>query len=106
VRRSCGLAGFSKSGWYKRSTARDQLALRLRIREIAQARPRFGYTRIHVMLRREGWPVNKEACVSLISAGRAEIAHAGAGSQTHVSESGSDVSGAAYCRALEHGFRS
>lgn len=60
VGRSCRLAGFSRSGWYKRSTARDQSALRLRIREIAQARPRFGYTRIHVMLRREGWPVNKK----------------------------------------------
>jgi putative transposase len=32
----------------------------LRIREIAHARPRFGYQRIHVMLRREGWPVNKK----------------------------------------------
>jgi putative transposase len=34
--------------------------LRLRIREIAHARPRFGYQRIHVMLRREGWLVNKK----------------------------------------------
>lgn len=34
--------------------------MRLRIREIAHARPRFGYLRIHVMLRREGWPVNKK----------------------------------------------
>jgi putative transposase len=24
------------------------------------ARPRFGYLRIHVLLRREGWPVNKK----------------------------------------------
>ena len=60
VRRACRLAGFSKSGWYKRSTARDQSALRLRIREIAHARPRFGYPRIHVMLRREGWRVNRK----------------------------------------------
>jgi putative transposase len=30
------------------------------MREIAYARPRFGYLRIHVMLRREGWPVNKK----------------------------------------------
>jgi putative transposase len=34
--------------------------LRLRICEIAYAWPRFGYLRIHVMLRREGWPVNKK----------------------------------------------
>jgi putative transposase len=30
------------------------------IRDIAHQRPRFGYLRIHVMLRREGWPVNKK----------------------------------------------
>lgn len=30
------------------------------MREIACAGPRFGHLRIHVMLRREGWPVNKK----------------------------------------------
>lgn len=40
--------------------ARDQTALRLRIRDIAHARPRFGYLRIWVLLRREGWRVNKK----------------------------------------------
>jgi putative transposase len=40
--------------------AKDQSALRMRIRDIAHQRPRFGYQRIHVMLRREGWPVNKK----------------------------------------------
>jgi putative transposase len=60
VRRACRLAGFSRSGWYKKSTARDQSALRMRIRELAMARPRFGYNRIHTLLRREGWRVNKK----------------------------------------------
>jgi transposase InsO family protein len=50
----------ANAGFYRKSTAKDQSALRLRIREIAHARPRFGYQRIHVMLRREGWPVNKK----------------------------------------------
>jgi putative transposase len=59
VRRSCRLAGFSKSGWYKKSTAKEQTVLRMRIREIAMARPRFGYLRIHVLLRREGWRLGK-----------------------------------------------
>jgi putative transposase len=58
--RACRLARFSRVGFYRKSTAKDQSALRLRIREIAHARPRFGYQRIHVMLRREGWPVNKK----------------------------------------------
>jgi putative transposase len=30
----------------------------MRIREIAMSRPRFGFQRIHVLLRREGWRVN------------------------------------------------
>ena len=30
----------------------------MRIREIANARPRFGYERIHVLLQREGWHIN------------------------------------------------
>lgn len=58
--RACRLARFSRAGFYRKSKAKDQSALRLRIREIAHARPRFGYQRIHVMLRREGWPVNKK----------------------------------------------
>lgn len=36
------------------------MALRMRIREMAQARPRFGYVRIWIMLRREGWRDNKK----------------------------------------------
>ena len=32
--------------------------LRLRLRELAQSRRRFGYRRLWVMLRREGWKVN------------------------------------------------
>lgn len=32
--------------------------MRLRIREIAAVRVRYGYKRIHVLLRREGWEIN------------------------------------------------
>jgi len=56
--RACRLAGFSRAAWYRKSQAKDQSTLRLRIRELAQSRPRFGYYRIHVLLRREGWPEN------------------------------------------------
>ena len=31
----------------------------MRIREIAQARVRYGYRKIHVLLNREGWDVGK-----------------------------------------------
>jgi len=60
-RRACGLAQFSRRAWYRRpSEARLQTALRLRIRELAHARPRFGFQRIWVLLRREGWVVNRK----------------------------------------------
>ena len=58
--RACRLAQFSRAAWYRRSRARDQSALRLRIREFAHARPRFGHLRIWVLLRREGWAVNRK----------------------------------------------
>lgn len=32
----------------------------MRIRELALSRPRFGYLRIHVLLSREGWKVNRK----------------------------------------------
>src|SRR5262249_631653 len=58
--RACRLAQFSRAAWYRRSRARDQSALRLRIRELAHARPRFGYLRISVMLRPAGWGVDRK----------------------------------------------
>ena len=58
--RACRLALFSRAAWYRPSRAKDQTALRMRIRDLAHARPRFGYLRIWVLLRREGWSVNKK----------------------------------------------
>jgi putative transposase len=61
IRRACGLAHLSRTAWYRRpSEARLQTVLRRRIRELAHARPRFGYLRIWVLLRREGWLVNRK----------------------------------------------
>lgn len=58
--RACALAQFSRTGWYRPPTRDDQAVLRGRIRELAHARPRFGFLRIWVLLRREGWLVNKK----------------------------------------------
>lgn len=38
--------------------ADQQLALRLRLKDLAAARVRWGYRRLHVLLGREGWKVN------------------------------------------------
>ena len=45
--------------WYYRSQARDSGVLRQRLRELATARPRFGYERLHILLTREGWRVGR-----------------------------------------------
>jgi putative transposase len=41
-----------------RGRREPQTALRMRLRELAASRVRFGYRRLTVMLRREGWRVN------------------------------------------------
>ena len=40
-----------------RSRRDPQEALRMRLRELAASRVRFGYRRLTVLLRREGWQV-------------------------------------------------
>jgi putative transposase len=57
IKRACRLFGLQRSTFYKRSVADPQNALRRRLRDLAEARPRFGYRRLHLLLRREGWPV-------------------------------------------------
>jgi putative transposase len=57
-RRACQVAGVCRSTYRYRSQARDQSALRVRLRDLAAVRVRYGYRRLHVLLRREGWTVN------------------------------------------------
>ncbi len=56
--RACREAGFSRTAWYRPSRVKDQSVLRGRLRELAHARPRCGFQRLHILLRREGWVVN------------------------------------------------
>jgi len=58
VTRACRLLRISRSLCAYRSRRAGQELLRLRMRDLANARPRFGYRRIHVLLRRDGWYVN------------------------------------------------
>ena len=59
-RRACSVARLARSTQRYRSSKEPQTALRLRIREIAQARVRYGYRKIRVLLNREGWKVGKK----------------------------------------------
>lgn len=57
-RQVCFALRVSRSSFRYRSVAADDSALRLRIREITETRVHYGYRRVHVMLRREGWRDN------------------------------------------------
>lgn len=58
VRRVAALVGMHRSSYYYKPHPRDDRAERARILEISETRVRFGYRRIHVLLRREGWLIN------------------------------------------------
>lgn len=55
---ACRLVGVSRSMVRYRPQLRDDAALVDRLRELARHRPRFGYRRLHALLRREGEVVN------------------------------------------------
>ena len=59
-RRACRLAGLWRSTWQYRSRRREPEGLRRRLKELAAERPRFGYPRLHVLLRREGRVFNRK----------------------------------------------
>ena len=57
-RRACAVVGIDPRVHRYRSVRGEDAALRARLRELAAERRRFGYRRLHVLLRREGWEVN------------------------------------------------
>ena len=58
-RRACRVARLNRGTFRYRGHKDPRTALRMRIREIAQARVRYGYRKIRVLLNREGWKVGK-----------------------------------------------
>ena len=63
IRRACRALPMERSTYHYRSRRTEQASLKQRIKEIAETRVRYGYRRIHVLLRREGWGVNaKRVC--------------------------------------------
>ena len=47
-----------RSSYHYKGKRSEPVALKRRIKEIAETRVRYGYRRITVLLKREGWPVN------------------------------------------------
>jgi putative transposase len=60
VTRACGLVGISRSLYGYRSRKPPCNDLRERICTLAGEKRRYGYRRIHILLRREGWQVNRK----------------------------------------------
>ena len=59
-RRAIRFTGFPRSTMRYQSQRDPQEALRIRIRALARQRTRWGYRRLHQLLRREGWSVNRK----------------------------------------------
>ena len=57
-RRACRVIPVARATQRYKSQAKDQSALKLRLRDLAHSRLRYGYRRLHVLLEREGWHVN------------------------------------------------
>jgi putative transposase len=55
IRRACRVLEFDTSTYHYKSRRPGQAALEHRIKEICQTRVRYGYRRVHVLLRRDGW---------------------------------------------------
>jgi len=47
---------------YRRRLLPEEALLRQRLQLLARRHPRYGYRRIHALLRREGWACNRKRC--------------------------------------------
>ena len=59
-RRACRFTGFARTSQRYRTRRPRRVELRERLRTLATLRPRWGYRRLYVLLRREGWAVNRK----------------------------------------------
>jgi len=58
ITRVCGLVNISRSLYAYQAKRPDDSKLKLRLSELAGQKRRYGYRRLHVLLRREGWQIN------------------------------------------------
>lgn len=57
-RKSCRLIRFMRSSHRYQKKDKNEGHLMVRLKDLAASRPRFGYKRLHILLRREGWKIN------------------------------------------------
>ena len=63
VRKACAVLRIDRSLYTYKPCRGDQAGLKKRIKEITEVRVRYGYRRVHVLLRREGWAVNPKRII-------------------------------------------
>ena len=57
-RRACALVGIDPRAYRRRPKRPEDAELRARLKQLASERRRFGYRRLHMLLKRKGWEVN------------------------------------------------
>src|SRR5205823_3690631 len=57
-RRACSVIGLPRATCRYESVKLEDPQLRKDLRQLAAERPRFGYRRLHLMMRRKGWSIN------------------------------------------------
>ena len=60
IRRACRVLSFDTSTYHYKSRRHGQAGLEARIKSLCETRVRYGYRRVHVLLRREGWVINQK----------------------------------------------
>lgn len=58
IRRACSVLKVDRSLYVYKSRLGEQAELKLKIKDICQTRVRYGYRRVHILIKREGWSVN------------------------------------------------
>jgi putative transposase len=76
-RRACQALDVDRSSVRYRSRRPDDAPIRTRLREIAAVRRRFGYRRLHILLRREGLQINHKKLRRLYGEERLQVRRRG-----------------------------
>ncbi len=76
-RRACSTLGADRTSIRYRSSRPDDASIRARLRELAAIRGRFGYRRLHILLRREGIIMNHKKLRRLYREERLQVRRRG-----------------------------
>lgn len=60
IRRACAVFLVETSRYHYKARRPEQASIEQKIRDICETRVRYGYRRMHVLLRRDGWQINQK----------------------------------------------